>query len=65
MSVLEEYRETGFAISGAEDPLPSDLAGLLAAVEASEAGFTTLRLDPTPGASGLAGRLRSLLGRRG
>jgi FkbM family methyltransferase len=46
LSVLEEYAESGFAITGAEEPLPSDLAELVAAVEGSEMTFTTLRLEP-------------------
>lgn len=45
MAVLEEYRQMGFAISGAEESLPNDFAELLAVVEAGDLGFTTLRLD--------------------
>jgi FkbM family methyltransferase len=45
LAVLEEYRDAGFTIGGAEEPLPAELPALLAAVEGSAQTFTTLRLE--------------------
>jgi FkbM family methyltransferase len=45
-AVLDGYRGLGLGIAGAEGELPADHDELIAAVEASEIPFTTLRLDP-------------------
>jgi FkbM family methyltransferase len=46
VSVLDEYRAIGLRASGAEEELPADPGELVLAVDASELGFTTLRLEP-------------------
>jgi FkbM family methyltransferase len=64
--VLAEYRAMGFTVSGAEQPLPSDPAALVAAVAAADPPFTTLRLEPAPDArpTSVADRVRGVLRRR-
>lgn len=46
VSVLDGYRAMGLLARGAEGELPSDPGELVLAVDAAEAPFTTLRLEP-------------------
>jgi SAM-dependent methyltransferase len=66
VSVLDGYRAMGMRVTGAGRELPGDPGELVLAVDAAEAPFTTLRLDPVDPAPPAAERLlpvKSRLGR--